>query len=130
MRNTIKSFLFLTLILFLLGCKKETYNLNEAFTLKFNKSALINLDGDEYEIKFTKLVEDSRCPPGSTCFWEGEVAVRINLNNDTDFVIGDHTPIPSTAEYKNHTIHLLEVTYNNDKNFGKEKHCSIKLKVD
>ena len=130
MHYIIKPFLFLALILFILGCKKDTYNLNEEFTLNFNKSALIKLDGEEYQIKFTEIVEDSRCPPGTNCFWAGEVAVKINLNNETDLVIGHHTTIPSTAEYKNHIIRLLEVKYNKDKNFGKEKHCSIKLRIE
>lgn len=130
MKYLIKSFFFLSIILFIVGCKKETYNLNDEFTLKFNKSALINIEGNKYEIKFTELVEDSRCPPGSNCFWAGQVAVKINVNNDTDFIIGHHTTIPSTAEYKGHIIKLLEVNYNKDKNFGKEKHCSIKLRID
>lgn len=130
MKYLIKSFLFLSIILFIVGCKKETYNLNDEFTLKFNKSALINIEGNKYEIKFTELVEDSRCTPGSNCFWAGQVAVKINVNNNTDFIIGHHTTIPSTAEYKGHIIKLLEVNYNKDKNFGKEKHCSIKLRID
>lgn len=123
-------FFFLSFILFVVGCKKETYNLNEEFTLNFNKSALIRLDGEEYKIKFTRLEEDSRCPPDAYCFWQGQVAVKVNLNNETDFVIGNPTTILSTAEYKNHTIRLLEVNYDKKKNFGDARHCSIKLRID
>lgn len=130
MRSIIKPFFFLSLILLFVGCKKETYNLNEEFTLNFNKSALVKIDGEEYKIKFKKLEEDSRCHPDVICIWEGQVAVKINLNNETDFIIGHHTTIPPTAEYKNHTIRLLEVNYDKKQNFGKEKHCSIKLRID
>ena len=130
MRHIMKPFFFLSLILLVVGCKKETYDLNEEFTLDFNKSAFIRIDGVEYKIKFTNLEEDSRCPPDAYCFWMGQVAVKININNETDLIIGHHTTILSTAEYKNHTIGLLEVNYDKKKNFGEEKHCSIKLRID
>ncbi|MEO9257986.1 MAG: hypothetical protein ABI207_06365 [Crocinitomicaceae bacterium] len=126
----IKPFIFLSLILLMIGCKKEKYNLNEDFTLDFNKSAIVKIDGAEYKIKFTNLEEDSRCPPDSHCYWQGQVAVKINLNNDTDIIIGHHTTILSTAMYKNHIIQLLEVNYDKKKHFGEEKHCSVKLRID
>lgn len=130
MTHMIKPFFFFSLILLIVGCKKETYNLNDEFTLDFNKSALVKIDGVEYKIKFTKLEEESRCPPDVYCTWAGQVAVKINLNNDTDLIIGHHTTIPSSAEYKNHTVRLLEVNYGKKKNFGEEKHYSIKLRID
>ena len=130
MKHIIKSFFFLSLILLFVGCKKDTYNLNEEFTLDYNKSAIVKIEGVEYKIKFTNLEEDSRCPPDVYCAWQGQVAVKINLNNETDFIIGHHTTILPTAEYKNNTIRLLEVNYDKKQNFGEEKHCSIKLRID
>lgn len=130
MKHIIKPFIFLSLILLMIGCKKEKYNLNEYFTLNFNKSAIVKIDGVEYKIKFTNLEEDSRCPPDMNCYWQGQVAVKINLNNDTDIIIGHHTTILSTAMYKNHIIQLLEVNYDKKKHFGEEKHCSVKLRID
>lgn len=121
---------FLSIMLLFVGCNKETYHLNDEFTLDFNKAAIIKMDGTDYQIKFTNLEEESRCPPDVYCFWMGQVAVKINLNNDTDFIIGHHTKIASIAEYKNHTIRLLEVNYDKKKNFGKEKHCSIRLRIE
>ena len=50
--------------------------------------------------------------------------------HETDFIIGHHTTILPTAEYKNHTIRLLEVNYDKKQNFSEEKHCSIKLRID
>ncbi len=130
MRSIINPLLFLSLMLFIVGCKKETYNLNDEFLLDFNKSAFVNIDGVKYKVKFTNIEEDSRCPPDVNCCWMGQVAVKININNDTDLIIGHHTTIQPTADYKNHTIRLLEVKYNKKKNFGEEKHCSIKLRFD
>lgn len=130
MKNFSKQIFFFLLILLMVACKKEKYNVNEEFTLKFDKSALIKIDGVEYEIKFTNLEEESRCPPDVNCFWQGQVAVKINLNKNSDFIIGHHTTIPSVAEYKGHIIRLLEVNYDNKQNFGEEKHCFIKLIAD
>lgn len=130
MKSIISPIFFLSLILLFVGCKKETYNLNDEFTLDFNKSAIVKIDGVEYKVKFTNLEEDSRCPPDVYCFWMGQVAVKININNETDLIIGHHTTILPTADYKNHTIRLLQVNYNKKKNFGEEKHCSIKLRFD
>ena len=130
MKQVIKPIFFLSLILLIIGCKKETYDLKDEFILDFNRAVFIKIEGIEYEVKFTSLEEDSRCPPDVYCYWAGEVAVKLNLNNDTDFIIGHHSSYLSTAEYKNHTIRLLEVNYDKKKNFSKEKHCSIKIRVD
>lgn len=130
MKNLTKTFFFFSLILLAASCKKETYKLNEEFTLEFNKTALIKIGSETLEIKFTELIEESRCQPGTECFWQGQVAVKIRVNQETDFTIGHHTTIPATAEYKSHTIRLLEVKYDQDINFGKENHYSIKLKVE
>lgn len=129
MKHILKSLFFLTIILTFAGCKKEIYPLKEAFTVKFNKSSLVNIDGKD-KIKFTKLEEDSRCQPDVYCSWAGQVAVKITIDNEKEIILGHHTSIPSTAEFKNHTIQLLEVTYDKKKNFGKEKHSTIKLSVD
>ncbi len=104
--------------------------MNEEFTLNFNKTATVKMDGEAYPIQFTKLIEESRCPPDVNCFWQGQVAVKIKINNEKDIEIGLHTTIPSTATVKNHTIRLLEVNYDSKPNFGLEDHCSIKLRVD
>lgn len=67
----------------------------------------------------------------STTFAKPRTRLAVNVKtNDTDLIIGHHTSIPSTVEYKNHTIGLLEVNYDKKKNFGEEKHCSIKLRID
>lgn len=130
MTQIVKSLLFLSLLLFIVGCKKETYQLNEEFTLSFNQSAFVSIDGVKHIIKFTELVEETRCPPDVNCYWMGEVSVNINMNNDTDIILGHHTTLPSALVYDNLTIVLLEVNYNKKKNYGKERHYSVKLRIE
>ena len=87
--------------------------------------------GVPYEISFTNLEKETRCPPGSECWVPGSVVVKINLNNEQDFILGfmDYDISPMT-EFKNHTIRLLDVSYGRNGNYGKEKHYSIKLRVE
>lgn len=130
MKNASK-FIFLLLIITLsLGCKKKTVHLNEEFNLDFNKTAIVKMDGQKMEITFNKLVDESRCPPNTQCVWQGEVAVRIQVDGDSEYIIGFHSAYPSSIEYKDRRIKLIEVNYDKPDNYGKEKHYSIRLKVD
>ena len=128
MQITKTLFVFL-LVLLIASCRKDNYNPNQVFTLKYNQKAYLNLDGKKVEIQFSKLKEDSRCEPGAYCVQAGEVAVEIKLNGDK-FILGQYQKYPPTIVYKDHLIRLLEVYYDKDKHFKKEKHCIIKLKVD
>lgn len=128
MKITKTLFVFL-LILLIASCRKETYNPNQVFTLKYEQKAYLNLDGKKTEIRFTELKEDSRCPPDKQCYVMGDVAVEIKLAGDK-FILGHHYDYPASIVYKNHVIQLLEVNYDKKKHFGKESHCVIKLRVD
>lgn len=130
MKKRFKLTLFISLTLVMIGCQKKIFHLNEEFTLDYNKSAFILIQGEKNEIKFTRLVEDSRCPPDVQCVWAGQVAVQINLDKETDLLLGHHTEILETAFYKDHIIRLIAVNYDKKENFGKEKHCSIVLKIE
>src|SRR3989442_2310587 len=44
-------------------------------------------------VSFEEVVEDSRCPTGVTCIWEGDAAVKISI----------HTPDTSPSSYTLHT---------------------------
>ncbi len=129
MKIIAKTLFILSFILLIAGCRKDNYNPNQVFTLKYEQKAYLNLDGKKTEIRFTKLKEDSRCEPGSYCNAIGEVAVEIKLNGDK-FKLGHHHDYPASIVYKNHLIQLLDVYYSKSKHFGKEKHCIIKLRID
>jgi hypothetical protein len=131
MKNGTTLLSLLLIIALSFACKKKTVNLNEEFTLDFNKTATVKLDGEnKLTIQFNKLVEDSRCPPGAYCFWAGQVAVRIKLDGTSESIIGFHSSYPSSIVYKDRKIRLLEVNYNKTENFSKENYCSIRLKVE
>ena len=50
--------------------------------LEFGKAFQIN----DYELKFVKVITDSRCPKNVTCVWAGEVSVLVDVFKNGEFV--------------------------------------------
>ena len=79
-----KSFLCLlalvALTLFLPGCAKGAEvpaSLGQEFSLAIGQSALIK--SENLKIQFAEVIEDSRCPKGVVCIWEGRVSCVIEI---------------------------------------------------
>ena len=87
-----------------------TANLDEKFELPVGDTATIN--GQGLTIIFTQVTEDSRCPIGVSCFWEGDGAVRLVLSKSgyTTQTVTLHTTLtPQSATYAGYTISLLDL---------------------
>ena len=54
--------------------------LGEEFILPVGQSVVIT--GEDLGIKFVDISEDSRCPKGATCVWEGRVAALVEISAD------------------------------------------------
>ena len=57
--------------------RRAGVKLGEEFKLGVGKSAAVK--GEGLEIEFVSVVEDSRCPQGVDCIWEGNAKVRLRL---------------------------------------------------
>ncbi len=55
-------------------------DLGQEFSLSIGQSAVIS--GENLEIKFKEVVEDSRCPEGATCVWEGRVSAIVEITEN------------------------------------------------
>ncbi|MFD9964077.1 hypothetical protein [Amycolatopsis sp. NPDC058986] len=51
--------------------------LDQQFTLRTGQAAA--LDDKDLVVRFTDLVDDSRCRPGMQCFWAGEAVVAVSI---------------------------------------------------
>jgi len=73
-------------------------SINETqFQLKVNQTT--SLESDNIKVKFLNVTEDSRCPSGVTCVWQGQVKIFVNiLENNQD--LGDFS-LTSRAGDKN-----------------------------
>ena len=81
--------------------------LGEEFLLKIGHSAMIR--GEDLEIGFKQVSEDSRCPRDVTCVWEGRVVVVVEIcKNDTshrtELIQPGLTDQAVTAYYEDYTL--------------------------
>ena len=51
--------------------------LDTPFYLKYGKTAY--LPTENIEIKFSKVIQDSRCPSNVTCIWQGQVIIGLDI---------------------------------------------------
>lgn len=65
-------------------------------------------------IGFTDLLEESRCPRGVECVWEGNAKIRITLQTPplekiTIAELNTHPDYPTSVEYEGREITLMEL---------------------
>jgi hypothetical protein len=61
------------------GLDSVEAELGEEFSLAIGRTASIR--GDDLEITFLEVIEDSRCPREVTCVWEGRVSCSVELTS-------------------------------------------------
>jgi hypothetical protein len=91
---------------------KQVY-LGQPVTLMVNESAIILPDG--ITVTFKDVTEDSRCPTGYNCFWEGRAVLAFSFEKYDDYLAaGLATPNnlslpPTEMTVFNRKVKLLEV---------------------
>ncbi len=111
--------LFFYLVSFAIGTAQESKKFNTPKTitkLAIGDTIVFNSGS----IKFLRIKDDSRCPTGVSCMWEGEVIAVLgfyengNLKEEKEFVFGtkgihpENTGVIATHEEK--TIHGYNIT--------------------
>ena len=88
-----------------------TTNLGQAFEIKVGQEASIS--SQQLTLKFLSVSEDSRCPQGTICMWEGNGKVNIELTStgQTSYVVELNTAVSlkSEATYQDYKISLLDL---------------------
>lgn len=137
----IKLQLLLVLLLSIqcLGCKKEdlSKNIGEQMILSFGDKGIYNDEGTQLEVVFSHLVEDSRCPEGANCIWEGRAVVELQINAEKvitlgigNLIAGVNTPYVSTVEYGIYKISLLSVALKRKGQQGNETKYAVTILVE
>lgn len=123
-------FLVFGLAIALASCQKEVFDLSEDVSIGYNSSIHVQTSSGQLTIKYTELLDESRCPPGAFCVSEGFVKVKLKLNDQQHVELGlGETTVDSVA-YDNHIIKLLAVEYDSDDDFGEENKSSVVVRVD
>ena len=102
--------IFFLSMLVLFGCKQAPtdaigVSFGHEFTLKVGQQAV--LDGEQLTIVFEKVLDDSRCPTGSICVWEGNARVAIKLLKSGDG--GKNLELNTTVQPKKDSFLHYEV---------------------
>jgi len=88
-----------------------TASLGQAFDIKVGQEASIS--SQQLSLKFLSVSEDSRCPQGTNCIWEGNGKVNIQLTSrsETSETVELNTAmsLPSEATYLIYNISLLDL---------------------
>ena len=129
----IKNIAFVVLSLFGLSCEQSTSptrpKIGEEFELKYGQSTQIQ--GQNLSIKFKNVAEDSRCPKGAFCVWEGNAKIVLQVAQQDTSVNTSLEPREITySRYPTYTIRLVSVSpYPNMSEQIKLEDYTIKLIV-
>jgi len=83
-----KKLLFIFIAILIAGCALPSDSngaVKNELTLRYGESkSLLGEDvrrapGEDIHVTFEKVLEDSRCPVGVTCVWEGNAKIRLSL---------------------------------------------------
>jgi hypothetical protein len=95
-----------------LSCGKATtfqVNLNEEFSLSLGQCA--SLTGENLELKFREVTEDSRCPKDVTCVWAGRVTCEVELRRAGSLSLITLTEPGLTDEYSRQKHEEYELAF-------------------
>ncbi len=80
-----KNKLFLILVLVLtLGCETSEQLIEPQLDdeIQINIGGTVTLEKGDITITFKSISEDSRCPEGATCIWEGNAKVLLEVSKN------------------------------------------------
>jgi hypothetical protein len=103
----------LCVVLAACGCSQLTdirAHLNEEFCLSTGQRASIT--GEDLAISFEEVTEDSRCPTGVTCVWEGRVSCVVELTHGGSSQRITLTEPGLTSEYTRQDCEEYELALN------------------
>jgi len=75
----------------MISCGKTVLNAQLGDSVKLKVEEIIKYDDENLEVKLVKVTEDSRCPQGTNCIWEGRVVVDL-LVGDINVLVNTQTP--------------------------------------
>ena len=85
--------------------------LGQEFSLRAGRK--ISLTDTKLKIRFVSVIEDSRCPQGVNCVWQGNAKARFELSGikSRPFTVRLNTGMePKEIEYSGYTVRLVGIT--------------------
>lgn len=99
------------------GCSGTTQTSatpGESVNLALGHQAVIT--GESLKVTFAEILNDSRCPTGATCIWEGQVSARLDIvyqDTKTSMVITESGPASeqSAADFNDYQFEFQILPY-------------------
>jgi hypothetical protein len=113
MKRMILLLLLCTCILLPLGCANNTsvnqVKLGEEFSLAIGQT--VTIQDENLKVKFSEVIEDSRCPGGVQCIWAGRVSCLIEFiqNGTTNKTV--LTQLGLTEGYATETYEVYQLRF-------------------
>jgi hypothetical protein len=108
----------LLLLLFLTACGggagEVKANLGQGFSLSIGQTA--SIEGEELQLKFLEVINDSRCSKGVACFWQGQASCLVEISyleslNKVTLVQPGLTEEPSRIDFNDYLIEFNLTPY-------------------
>ena len=90
-----------------------TVQIDKPFTLQFGQISY--MESENLYVELIEITEDSRCPVGVVCAWEGQATALIGFNKGentkADYSVTSRAGHPDLAktEFDNYSITLMEL---------------------
>ncbi len=88
----------------------ETHPTHHNVVLNVNENVTEEVS---FSISYNKLIENSLCPEGAVCVWEGRVIVELTIDVNTTILLGMGNLINTSAVkvfvYNNYSIKIIHV---------------------
>ncbi len=103
-----KIVLILLFAVIFFGCQTDPVSpkLGDEFGIDYNES--LQIEKQNLNIKFIEVLEDSRCPEGAECVWEGNAKVKFEVNSK-EIILNTYRLEPNEAEVEGYKIKLISV---------------------
>lgn len=85
--------------------------LGREFTLRVGQTAVIA--GEQLSVTFASVTEDSRCPTGVMCFWEGNAQIAVVVSKPRDepetLLLNTNSSFPTSGTYFGYSVTLVHL---------------------
>ena len=108
------------------SCTDQT-DADESFTIQMNQSVFF----DDYEITFSEILEDSRCPADAICIWEGRASIGMDVKSkegiqNVILMTGEETTVFFDL-YEIHLVNVLPYPFSSKKILPEEYSATISI---
>lgn len=84
-----KKSIIILIAVFIVGCSKssetnELYNLTSNTPVSLNYKECLEILDVGFRICLDSIINDSRCPSGGVCFWEGDAIVSFSIQKNDE----------------------------------------------